>query len=349
MGSAAFYYPVLKWKKGERVAISKINSTNSKILPIIEIVDEISPQDFVEQLIACSLGQAMIDMQYCDDEDMSDFCSYITVAASRGVDLIPVFYLQDFIEDANYYDSITLRFKGIKHYAIKTGLPSAFNASEIDLLFRLGTKLSDDHISGDLIINTGEVLDRNTANLTYIGLSSFISQNLSVFSLFDNVIISLTAFPIKLDIDKSEIVHIDRYDWQVFEKIYNTYSSQANHKIKYSDYGVTKFTDSDIDFSRMRYPVLPKVKYTTPTQYIIYKGERDHLRGVEIKSYINIAKEIVKSSFYYGEDFSYGDKEIYNKATDPKATKGNNCTWVTICANHHLAAVASQLSSLYGS
>ena len=115
--------------------------------------------------------------------------------------------------------------------------------------------------------------------------------------------------------------------------------------IAFSDYGVTKFTDSEIDFSKVGGRILPKVKYTTKESYLVYKGKRDWDKGDWIVSARDMAKTVVASKNFYGKDFSYGDNEIYNISAS-STRLGSNQDWVAYCANHHIAVVVDELSNL---
>ncbi|MGY0372309.1 beta family protein [Clostridium sp. JNZ J1-5] len=53
---------------------------------------------------------------------------------------------------------------------------------------------------------------------------------------------------------------------------------------------------------------------------------------------------IINSSFFYGKDFSYGDKLIHEKAIE-KNKPGGNKDWVTISTVHHITAILKQLSN----
>jgi len=81
--------------------------------------------------------------------------------------------------------------------------------------------------------------------------------------------------------------------------------------------------------------------------YIVLKGERDQITRKLTKNYTTLAKDIYESDYYYGENFSYGDLEIKERALGlNKKGPGSNTNWVTISANHHIAAVIEQLSKL---
>ena len=111
------------------------------------------------------------------------------------------------------------------------------------------------------------------------------------------------------------------------------------HKLSYADYGVTKFTDHELDFSKMKNGILPKIKYTTFDSYIVLKGKKS------VRTYTDMSKEIIESDYYLGKDFSFGDLDIYKRGTK-QSGPGNNTQWVTINANHHISVVLEQLSNL---
>lgn len=161
-------------------------------------------------------------------------------------------------------------------------------------------------------------------------------------------VVNVYSFPENISsIGAGEEKRFTRYDFSIFKKLMkHLENSGVKSLLGYSDYGVTKFTDSDIDFSLLRYGILPKIKYTTNDEYIVLKGKKDHRTGAMVVSYKDLARRIIQSEYYFGNDFSHGDYEIYLKAQEGQGV-GNARNWVTYCANHHIAVLLAQLSSLF--
>jgi len=246
----------------------------------------------------------------------------------------------DITEKVMYLDYLT-ESKDTKEKELK-------NAVSFEEILNLLSSYQNHEIN--LILDAGEVIDSRTANNTFDSYKRTLSDNIKLLCTFENITICLTSFPEDLRVESGEDMTYKRYDILIFKKLIEEFKdSELNEKLQYSDYGVTKFTETDLDFSKMKYGILPKVKYTTNTDYIIKKAEKDRRNNIFTRSIIDITKEIVNSKYFFGKEFSYGDKCIYEKAYSANVKPGNPQQWVTYCANHHLAVVMEQLSNLSGS
>lgn len=328
------YYPILKWKKGEQEALKNIENVQNNFYPIIEIVDECLPLDFFTTLSTCYTAPVYFDIGRLDSECLDEF---ITYSITKNIPAYPVLYVDNFINNTlDYLPNI---------FSVKIPIPVDFEGPSFEEIIDILSSYQNYKIN--LILDAGEVLDSRTANSIFDSYYRTIFNNMNTLSSFENIIICLTSFPEQLNIESGEDMTYKRYDILIFKKLIEKFkSTKLNGKIQYSDYGVTKFTETELDFSKMRYGILPKVKYTTETQYIVKKGEKDRINNILTRSYIDIAKEIINSPYYYGEEFSYGDKCIYEKANVTNGKPGGATQWVTYCANHHLTVLMEQLSNL---
>lgn len=328
------YYPIIKWKKGEQEALRNFDLTYINFYPIIEVVNECSPVVFFTVLSSCYSAPIYYDLSRFQSAYLYNF---ITYAADNNIQAYPVFYINNLLESA---DSVLP-----SKFSVKIPISADFeDPTVIEILKRLS---SNKNREISLILDAGEVIESRIEGITYNSYCKIISDNIEILSEFEDIIICLTSFPERLSIESGEDKVYERYDISIFKKIVEKYKdSDLRGKIQYSDYGVTKFTKSEIDFSRMQYGILPKVKYTTEEHYIVKKGAKDRINNVFTRSYIDIAKEIVNSSYFSGQKFSYGDQCIYNKANIPNSKPGNSQQWVTYCANHHFALLMEQLSNL---
>lgn len=328
------YYPILKWKKGEQGALKNLNISSKNFFPILEVVEECSADDFFLSLSNCYSSPVYFDVNRLDSDCLTDF---IECSHKNNISAFPVLYIDTLFQNPSLELPQT--------FAVKIPTPVDFEGPSFEEIIDFLSQYNNHTIN--LILDGGEVLTSRDSNNIYEAYYRSISNNLEKLSKFENIIVCLTSFPIQLTIESGEDISFKRYDILIFKKLLDTFkTSSLAKKIHYSDYGVTKFTGSEWDFSKMRYGVLPKVKYTTNTHYIVKKGERNHRYQTYTRSYIDICKELVQSSYFFSAEFSYGDKCIYDKATSISATPGNSQQWVTYCANHHLAVLMEQLSSL---
>lgn len=327
------YLPIIKWKRGEQDALKNLEAHYEKFCPIIEIVEECTPGDFFTTLSECFNSQTYFDISRLGIEHLNN---YITYTKKNNIKSYPVFYIDNLIN--NLVNNIP------DNFSVRIPIPVDFEGPTFEEILDLLS--SYDGYEINLILDAGEVIETRMANNTYETYCRIISENIDRLCEFKNVIICLTSFPEQLNISSGDDIAYKRFDILIFKKIVEKYTnSKLNGKIQYSDYGVTKFTETEFDFSKMRYGILPKVKYTTKTQYIVKKGEKDRRNNIFTRSYIDIAREIVNSEYYFGQQYSYGDKCIFDKAYKPNVGPGNSQQWVTYCANHHFTVLMEQLSN----
>lgn len=84
-----------------------------------------------------------------------------------------------------------------------------------------------------------------------------------------------------------------------------------------------------------------KIRHTISKSYYIVRGHsmRTGDKGAQMHK---LAKEVVDSSHFRSEDFSWGDAQILvrsQRETEP----GNSTDWIAIDTNHHLALVVTEI------
>lgn len=254
--------------------------------------------------------------------------SFISYAQGNGISAYPI---------VNYFD-IQYIPNNTSRCAIYLPIPYDFNGlAPQQIVENINEQLQG--IDIDLFLNAGFIGDQQAANNSFQFYISALQQIMN-FSVVSRFIICLTSFPENISaIQSGQSVTYPRWDYQLFYNIrQHSMLSTIKSKLHYSDYGVTKYTDTEIDFSRLAHGVLPKIKYTTDSQYIVLKGSNNPRM-----TYKDLANNVVHSPYYYGNQFSFGDEQIYQKSLENNGI-GNNTQWVTYCCSHHLAAVLRQLS-----
>ena len=338
-----YYVPVLKWKKGEQIALQKLSkSQKDSIIPLIELTDVIEPNLFLDILSECYNGKCYIDTTIAYDDDEKFLSSILEIATNRNMNLIPVIYSNDLDSSV-----LTQNYSSI---AIKIGLPEDIEGPSLQSTFKSIKDLKNNNINLDLILDLGLILTNSNAANQFRDLKNIINEFLIDDIFYNSLIICSTSFPENLsNLEAGSKSSFKRFDYLIYKKIIETFPSIKKY-MYYSDYGVTKFTDIDIDFSLMKYGILPKMKYTCENEYILWKGKRNKTTKHLDISYYTLAEDLLNSKLYYGPDFSYGDLDIKQRYEKAKANNTNKCgngtTWVTVSANHHIAVVIEQLSKL---
>ena len=83
------YYPIIKWKKGEQEALRNLKIANNNFYPIIEIIDECSPQDFFATLRIYYSDPIYFDTSRFDTDFLETYISYITKKIFRHTRFYP--------------------------------------------------------------------------------------------------------------------------------------------------------------------------------------------------------------------------------------------------------------------
>ncbi|KLU67837.1 hypothetical protein DEAC_c02440 [Desulfosporosinus acididurans] len=341
------YVPILKWKKGEQEALRHLEPVKKQLItPIIEVVDPVDPRKIVDDLDYCFQYPIFLDTFNVEQYDISLLKQITDEFTSRGRNSYPILYFDNLSDNFSIISSCANRI------AIRIPVPECVDGPTYQEIIKeiKRVKLKNQSTYIDLILDLG-VIDTSTASIYLHATISLLEDYLINEDFYDRIIIAVTSFPEDLQsVPKSGSEEYSRIDFSLFVKLISLNNlKNIRERMIYSDYGVTKFSDSDIDFSKLRYGILPKVRYTTDKTYWVLKGEKDIVTRVMIKSYVDLAKEISLSPKYYGETFSFGDLDIKERAFGlNKKGPGGNKDWVTISANHHIVVLIQQLSTLLG-
>ncbi|MFA1819556.1 hypothetical protein ACDX78_05010 [Virgibacillus oceani] len=347
------YYPILKWRSGEKQALKELpEGVKKEIAPIIEIVDDeevTNVLDFVKELNG--INKIYFDSSYIEEGGGVDYLeSLISQAVLDGVTVLPVLTYDEFKSRSNNFLEVS------SELLVKVTLPADFEGDSYETIFTSLESWNNNYdLKVSVLLDLGLVEDRNVANRQFSELKSVLNNYLRKTS-FLNIVIGITSFPDDLSsIPSGGESFYKRYDIKIFKALFNSQEfNDFKEKLSYSDYGVTKFTDSEIDFSKLRYGILPKARYTITDSYWILKGQRDNETKEWIKNHPALAQTIYSSDYYYGEGFSPGDYDIMERALghikgnpQKKIGPGGNTNWVTNAVSHHVTVVVNELSKVF--
>ncbi|GGA91002.1 beta family protein [Ornithinibacillus halotolerans] len=350
--SKAKYFPILKWKSGEKQALTKLSDDiKDGIAPIIEIVE---PDDF-SNIISFTkelhgINRIYYDCSYIEEGSEGYLENLIFQAAREELSIFPVLSYDEFKYRSNNFIEIS------SEILVKVPIPVDFEGDSYEKIFSLLDTWKSKHgLKVSILLDLGLVEDRSSANRQFAELKRVLGDYIRNSS-FQNIIIGITSFPDDLsNIPSGGEAFYTRYDIKIFEMLVSSKDyNDLRDFISYSDYGVTKFTDSEIDFSRLRYGILPKARYTTDDSYWISKGQRNNETKEWIKNHQSLAQSIYNSQYYFGEDFSFGDYDIMERALghvkdnpEKKVGPGGNTNWVTNAVSHHITVVVNELSRIF--
>lgn len=343
------YVPILKWKAGEKNALQMLSENEkNKLTPIIEIIENEAIPDILKSAKSLNgIRKIFVDTSYVEEGESGYLENLISESLSEEIEFIPTISYEEFkVRSTNFIDICT-------EILVKIAIPSDFDGDTYDTMFNLLERWKEKHgIALNVLLDLGLVEDKVYANRQYSELKTVLKEHIRK-STIKNVIISVTSFPDDLSsLQAGGDIHFTRYDIKIFKSLLASQDiKDLKDRLSYSDYGVTKFTESEIDFSRLRYGILPKARYTTKDSYWILKGQKDKETKEWIISHRTIAQIILSSQYYYGEQFSFGDLEIKERALGHKLDSpetlvgpGGNTNWVTIAVSHHIAVVVDELS-----
>jgi hypothetical protein len=94
-----------------------------------------------------------------------------------------------------------------------------------------------------------------------------------------------------------------------------------------------------------RATILAQLRYATPDTFLVWKGHNVFKHAAGFGQFLQICQSMVARREYCGLNFSAGDAEIHEKATNG-GSPGNAERWRRIGTNHHIEMVLDQLASL---
>ncbi|HTQ40549.1 MAG TPA: hypothetical protein VMJ32_16100 [Pirellulales bacterium] len=94
-----------------------------------------------------------------------------------------------------------------------------------------------------------------------------------------------------------------------------------------------------------RATILAQLRYTCPDKFLIWKGHNVFTHEDGFDQFLGICRSLVEMEEFSGAEFSAGDAEIYEKATNG-GSPGNAERWRRIGTNHHIEMVLDQIANL---
>ncbi len=340
------YTPILKWKAGEKRALQKLpDSIKTQILPLIELQpcnDMAESTAIIRKFgddIVKYLGSKyafLLDFSYFDSEMTTDgyIKSFLEVCMSKGLPCTPVISLEN-------YDLLLDQFKEAKNF-IKYGIAIRITPKTL-LEFNDSIKkiIEEMHLSKSsitLIIDFGHVTE-NEFPFYVLGFNAI--KNSLDLNEYQNTIITATGFPNGFPssyMNNETMKLFQRTELLLWEKL----DVSGINNLHFGDYCCSSPAPLTTDTSVLRPSAI--IKYTTKKSWLIVRGEQLFRAGHS--QYRELSKKITQSEYFYGENYSYGDKFIYDCGNNEDSKLGNPTTWVQVATNHHITLVVNQSLSL---
>lgn len=337
------YVPVIRWKRGEQVALRELSTEDkSTIRPLIELlpnnfVEKKKPKNVVDQ-ITKSWGKNpfLLDLRYVQDLSRSSTVETIFPDAwTHGLTAIPV---TGFDRNRDHQELVKVAAKfSKKEICIRITpedvLKESFGSTLESLVSWLQSIPEKVHLMIDYAIYTGSQVSIRKVMATIPNSNTWKS-----------VIISASTFPQDLrDLEKNRRHELRRNDWIDWR---DYVLSDPQRKPTYSDYTIQHGIHIPLNI-RPQYSA--SIRYAHDECWIIMRGESVFKDGGPgFGQWPAIAQLVSEQDEFCGEDFSYGDKYIYEMGRQSE-NSGSAETWIRAGINHHLVFVARQISNLFAS
>lgn len=332
------YYPILLSKAGELTALSNLSeNVKTEIAPVLQILDGTlsNVESFLIDRWNFESNSIYLDLSLYEnlEDEIVSIRDLFQNLVDNDIHLTPV------IQENSPNSFIEM----IRDFATTNSLNVCIRVSNetggfINFTNRINSMLNNlgfESSNISLLLDLGYAQNHNYNTLATVAILT-IQTLLQNNSNWENIILSSGSFPENLNgFVPNNVYHIDRYEWQVW----NLIQSEENIRefIKYSDYGTKNPIYSETNFLGTS-----SIKYTTENHFVIYRGELPQNNPLGMGQYIEKGSQLIQTSDYSGNEFSWGDKRIYDIVQENNRP-GNPRTWVEISQNHHITLLHNLL------
>ncbi|MCW8110145.1 beta family protein [Yersinia intermedia] len=343
--SVHHYYPQLRWKPAEHESLRELNqSTLDGITPIISVLDidwdyenECYKKDLVTYLtdFGTNLAQSWLsprpvlldvgnlDIHSTGNNHPLDIC--ISNARSSGKEVVPV-YSPTY--SADYLSAVKRQ--------LTNGVAISLNLQNISLLSHIVSSININPAFVDVIINLGDIqqASRELQQQVTQDCVNVISQ-----AHWRNIILSSSCYPTsQAGIPQNQIYQIRREEWILWTQVLQGY--QWTRTPSFSDYPTASSVITSVDPRFMSQYV--SVRYSDTNSWIFVKGSA--VKGNGWGQTQGLCQILVSSPIYMGQQYSWGDNYIFNRAAALN-TSGGSKEWRKVAHTHHLTLVVEQLAN----
>lgn len=344
------YVPILQTKQNEYAALNELSEdVKTAIKPLLSLteVDKERRSREIPRQVAEKWGNypCYIDLNTSEDfqiEEENYFKWIGQKCSERGLQNIDFILSLDSTQTAIQSTASIISTYGFS-LALRISI-TELNTETNSNIEALLASCNKRHDEIDIIIDFAE----NVAKTSFIHQQSIaqVLNTINKISLFKNIVIAGSSIPKDLPRESYNPHGFEpRTEWISYLSLVTPYIGQANSRIPvFGDYaGVhpEEFLSNT--------PVKPnaKIKYTHEDNYMIVVRYQAHVHDDGFGQYFDMANYIVNSGYFYGSNYSSGDKYI-DDCSKRKAGPGNFGTWVKVGVNHHITLAVSQNAKLHG-
>lgn len=334
------YFPILVSKAGELTALSNLTSAvKDDVAPVIQVLPD--SYDRVEAFLpnwSFSANEVYLDFSLCNPFDGAATRSLILGLINGGVNVIPV--VQG--NSNTQYTAIIQNLIASGDISLVCIRFSNSSGGFINITGQIATILGSLGIGrnqSSILLDFGFIEAHNYNNIAALATSIILGINNR--SDFTNLILASSSFLENLSslTPAGRLYRMQRYEWDIWQTLQAIPGLVGT--IKYGDYG-TKYPF----YSEANFQGSCSIKYTLPSEFIVYRGEISGNHPQGNGQYNIFADRLVRSVDYSGAGFSWGDAQIdfyAGQLNVPNKKTGNATSWVQISQNHHITLLNSLL------
>lgn len=374
MFNSNHYIPILKWKRAEQKALAELKAgTKKQLTPLIQLVMpkpkiikidgkviKKNPEEQFEEVLQKfkesipTIAETIVT-SWGKDPIFIDFSllytTFVKIESSKtilkkskelGAEFIPVLNTSDEADIKKAICSFAKESKnGLCLRLVCSDLNDTKKLSEVIESFLQLNNLNPENI--DLLVDIQNIGDEYPDK--YLKYST-LSQKIPHLLQWRTFIFASGSFPVDLTgyrIDEENL--IPRLDWKNWKEQFDTNSLSRNPS--FADYTIQHPVYKE---SSQFFAPTTSIKYTTENEWVLAKGKKQ-----KFELYLVNAKTLADDDCFLGENFSEGDRYIFQKAKhfeecqkNPALKKetGNSELWIRAGINHHMEYTAYQISSL---
>lgn len=347
------YSPILRNRQSEMLALKHLSKeTRKHVMPIFDVAAPTKSADQAE-------GQKYVERNISRTEKLAAGFSTVFVDSSE---LDPAFRLFDRSHPLVGAAAAVVRAGSIPIPI--TGLHR--DADHQNAVFAIRTEQQHKNLCIRL-----DTTDIGTASITYKGIQRLlgeesiapslvyllldlqclhgldkepaIKQIYRLFKLLEEeawagIIVGGYGMPDQLSmaVSTNDQNYLKRIEQDIF---YGVAAYEMETPIWFADYTTLSPSVVELDWRLIRKVMAPKALYTLEDSWFVVRGGAFSNHPDGYGQYFSIAEEIVALDEFCGQDFSYGDKYIWN-CSQRVGSPGSPASWITACVNHHITFTA---------
>lgn len=341
------YFPILRWKRGEYIALRHLRGADrAGMTPLVELVPGTRPwggdetPQRVEALVSQieqSWGTAplLLDPQHLALETSpASVLTNVWEAMPQQLQLVPVVGLA---RTSDYFSAVQSALDIAGRVALRIQGSELRRPDISQCVSELLERLQITQENVYLVIDLAYFPDRASP---YPSLNE-LARRLPRWDAWYAVVLASGAFPANLtDFQPGQHLH-PRSDWRAWRRLIN--GENEARRPAYGDYATLHAIYST---PPPRANPSASIRYTASTNWVVMRGEGVRTpTGSGFAQWPANAQLLCERDEFCGADFSYGDAYISEIADQVEHT-GNPETWLRAGVNHHLTFVVRQIANL---